>query len=388
MFHVLIVGGGLQGVEAVYLAHKAGWQVTLVDRNVNCPASGMCDSFIHADVTNKDSLPLPMNNVDFIIPAFEDDEALAILESWAQRYVVPIAFDKAAYAISSSKFRSGRLFSHLNIPIPKTWPMASFPMIAKPSKSSGSRGIKILTLPDDMDRAILNLIAAERLILQEFLKGRSYSLEIMGCSGTYIPLQVTELFVDEVFDCKCVIAPADLPITFIDQFNELAINIASSLALTGIMDVEVILNEGELKVLEIDARLPSQTPTAVYWSSGVNMLCLLQNIFLSNKLIDIPSLQNVRGVVYQHVHVKPGVLEVAGEHLMSHMGPLHIEPDFWGADDVITNYHDGAKEWVATLVICDTNRQSALAKKDAILANIREEFKLDRYSDRTHYLLN
>ncbi|MDP3143609.1 MAG: ATP-grasp domain-containing protein, partial [Candidatus Omnitrophota bacterium] len=165
--------------------------------------------------------------------------------------------------------------------------------------------------------------------MEEFLRGPSYSLEIMGCSGQYMPLQVTELFMDEVFDCKSVVAPAGLSQTFIDQFNEIAKHIAASLSLRGIMDVEVILNEGKLKVLEIDARLPSQTPTAVYWSSGNNMLYFLRNIFLLDKLIcdehdEQPG--DVRGVVYQHIHihVRPGLLEVAGEHLMSHAGPLHI----------------------------------------------------------------
>jgi pyrrolysine biosynthesis protein PylC len=388
MCHVVIVGGGLQGVEAVYLAHKAGWQVTLVDRDVNCPASGMCDSFIHADVTKKDPLPLSANDIEFMIPALEDDAALATLESWTREHAVPFAFDRTAYATSSSKVKSGRLFSRLNIPTPEPWPKANYPMIAKPSRSSGSMGVRILASPVDMDSGIPHLIASESLVIEEFLRGPSYSLEIMGCSGHYLPLQVTELFMDEAFDCKCVVAPADLSKTFIDQFNEIAIHIASSLSLTGIMDVEVIHYEGELKVLEIDARLPSQTPTAVYWSSGTNMLCLLQDIFLWDKLIGDGPLPDVRGVVYQHIHIRPGLLEVAGEHLMYHVGPLKIKRSFFGADEAITNYRDGVNEWVATLIISETDRQTALAKKDAVLADIRDKFHLDLYLDRTHYLLN
>ena len=388
MCHVVIVGGGLQGVEAVYLANKAGWQITLIDRDVNCPASGMCDAFVHADVTKKDPLPLSENDIDFMIPALEDDAALDSLESWTQEHAVPFVFDRMAYTTSSSKVKSGKLFSHLNISTPEPWSKASYPMIAKPSRSSGSKGVRILSSPVDMDSGIPHLIASENLVIEEFLRGPSYSLEIMGCSGHYLPLQVTELFMDEVFDCKCVVAPADLSKTFVDQFNEIAIHIASSLALTGIMDVEVILHEGQLKVLEIDARLPSQTPTAVYWSSGTNMLCLLQDIILWDKLIDDVSLPDLKGVVYQHVHVQPGLLEVAGEHLMSHVGPLHLKRNFFGADEVITNYRDGVNEWVATLIISETDRRNALAKKDAILADIREKFQLDLFLEKTHYLLN
>ncbi len=388
MCHVVIVGGGLQGVEAVYLAHKAGWEVTLVDRDVNCPASGMCDSFIHADVTKKDPLPLSANDIDFMIPALEDDAALAALESWTREHAVPFGFDRTAYAISSSKVESNRLFHRLGIPTPEPWPKANYPLIAKPSQSSGSRGVRVLTSPAEMDDGMSRLVASDSLVMEEFLRGPSYSLEIVGCSGYHLPLQVTELFMDEAFDCKRVVAPADLSGTLIDQFNETAIHIASSLSLTGIMDVEVILHEGELKVLEIDARLPSQTPTAVYWSSGINMLCLLRDIFTRNTLTAYEPLTDVRGIVYQHIRIKPGLLEVAGEHMMYHAGPLEVKRSFWGADEAITNYREGSNEWVATLIVSGTDRQDALAKKDAVLADIRDQFHLDLYLDRTHDLLN
>ena len=48
---VAVAGGKLQGVEAAYLAHKAGWEVLLLDREDHVPASGLCDRFIQVDVT-------------------------------------------------------------------------------------------------------------------------------------------------------------------------------------------------------------------------------------------------------------------------------------------------------------------------------------------------
>ena len=48
--------------------------------------------------------------------------------------------------------------------------------------------------------------------------------------------------------------------------------------------MEVILHRGELKVLEIDARLPSQTPTVVFHSTGVNLVEVLGNSFIRGKL--------------------------------------------------------------------------------------------------------
>ena len=47
---VAIVGGKLQGVEAAFLAHEAGWEAALIDKKSSLPASGLCRSFYQCDV--------------------------------------------------------------------------------------------------------------------------------------------------------------------------------------------------------------------------------------------------------------------------------------------------------------------------------------------------
>ena len=46
-----MVGGKLQGTEAVYLAAKAGHETVLVDRREDPPASGLAERFVVADIT-------------------------------------------------------------------------------------------------------------------------------------------------------------------------------------------------------------------------------------------------------------------------------------------------------------------------------------------------
>ena len=62
---------------------------------------------------------------------------------------------------------------------------------------------------------------------------------------------------DEIYDCKRVIAPVTISDKMKSRFSELAIKLANILRLEGIMDVEVIEHEGELKVLEVDHKIPS-----------------------------------------------------------------------------------------------------------------------------------
>ena len=45
---VAIIGGKLQGLEAAYLAGKADWDVTIIDRVPGVPAAGLCQQFLLA----------------------------------------------------------------------------------------------------------------------------------------------------------------------------------------------------------------------------------------------------------------------------------------------------------------------------------------------------
>ena len=72
---VAIIGGGLQGVEAVYLAQKAGWDVTLIDRRPGTPARGLCDEFVQCDVTASGSTIAFWRMLDLVLPALEDSDA-------------------------------------------------------------------------------------------------------------------------------------------------------------------------------------------------------------------------------------------------------------------------------------------------------------------------
>lgn len=376
-----VIGGKLQGVEAAYLARKAGWHVIVVDRHAHVPAAGLCDRFVQLDVSAANDLGHALDGVDLVIPALENDLALACLNRWTRDNKIPFAFDPAAYGISSSKIKSNRLFARAGVATPLAWPGCGFPVVAKPSAGSGSDGVKVFhdpeSLPEHMNQS------AEQWVVQEFVPGPSYSLEVIGRPGQYVPLQVTDLAMDPGYDCKRVLAPTDLTQTLVCDFEQIAVTLANELGLKGLMDVEVVLHQDTLKVLEIDARLPSQTPTAVYWSCNINMVELLGDLFVKGTLNDQPADHPSRGVVYEHINVSPGLLETAGEHIMSDTDALRVPKDFFGADEAITNYTPGRQAWVATLIVCGKNRKVAWEKRNRVVAKIRERFELKRYREAT-----
>jgi len=376
-----VIGGKLQGVEAAYLARKAGWHVIVVDRRADVPALGLCDRFVQWDVSAANDLGRALDGVDLVIPALENDAALACLNRWTRDNKIPFAFDPAAYGISSSKIKSNRLFARAGVATPLAWPGCGFPVVAKPSAGSGSDGVRVFHDPQSLP--VHRTKSTERWVVQEFVPGPTYSLEVIGRPGKYVSLQVTDLAMDPGYDCKRVVAPTDLTQTLVRDFEKISVTLADELNLNGLMDVEVVLHKDTLKVLEIDARLPSQTPTAVYWSRNINMVELLGDMFVKGTLSNQPIDQPCRGVVYEHINVSPGRLKVAGEHIMSERGILRVQKEFFGADEAITNYTPGLQEWIATLIICGKNRKDAWEKRNRVVANIRERFALEVYRDAT-----
>ena len=374
-----VVGGKLQGVEAAYLARKAGWEILLIDRQRDVPAAGLCDRFARIDVTTAGGdLDRLLGGVDLVMPALENDDALAALSVWTRRREMPFAFDPQAYAISSSKLKSDRLFARAHIPAPRYWPACDLPVVAKPSSGSGSSGVRIFH--DRRPLAHLLESSHEPWVVQEFLEGPSYSREVCGRPGNYRTFQVTDLAMDRDYDCKRVSAPTDLTADRIAEFDALGQALAQAVSLTGLMDIEVILHADTLKVLEIDARLPSQTPTAVFWSTGLNLVRILGEMTLSGALPEIAP-ADPRGVVYEHIRVTPGLIETKGEHIMGHAGPLHLRQDFFGADEAITNYAPGRDHWEATLILTGADRDAAWNRRNQVIREISKKHALSRTLD-------
>ncbi|MHB8077066.1 3-methylornithine--L-lysine ligase PylC [Desulfosporosinus fructosivorans] len=377
---VVIVGGKLQGVEAVYLAKKAGWEVVLVDKESEVPAAALCDQFYSMDITKVVEWIPFLRGIDMLIPALENQEALDCLVRTANYAGVPLLFDGDAYAISSSKIKSNAMFAETGVPAPIPWPKCGFPIIVKPSDASGSEGVIKIKSALEFQRLLAENDLTE-WIIEEYLEGPSYSLEVIGFSGFYKVLKITELHMDESYDCKRVVGSVSLSDELIAEFEQIALGLARNMNLNGIMDIETILHHGQLKVLEIDARLPSQTPIAVYHSTGINMIEILGEAFRQGKHWQAFDVSEKRGVIYEHIHVMNDRLEISGEHIMADVGPLHLYPDFFGADEAISSYSPGRTEWVATLIITGKDGQAAWDKRGIVIQEILKEFGIKHYYD-------
>lgn len=370
--NIAILGGKLQGLEACYLAKKAGWNTLLIDKSKDVPAYHLCDHFLHIDIQDWQEITNELRHIDLLLPALENVHAFGSFQSMGEYLGIPCIFDPHAYHISSSKKRSYELLQSIGISVPQKWPQCGLPVIVKPDGQSGSKHVQI---HNHLSQELISRICGPEWITEEYIAGQLYSLEVIGVPGNYTTPLVTTLVIDSIYDCKRVIAPCDLDSQAIAVFEKGAMRIAEAVNLHGIMDVEAIYHQGKFVTIEIDARLPSQTPSAVYWSSGCNIIAHYADYIFDTQQGKSEKKVN-NHVVYEHIEVREKSLMFRGENCIAGMRNLKLVHDFYGANEAITNAHISPSHWVATLIFAGLSWDEVIAQRTRFYQTIVKEFSL------------
>lgn len=353
---VAVIGGKLQGVEVTYLAKCAGYTVGVLDKRTDAQAFGMADKEYVIDLVKEQERAADiLKEYDVVIPAMENLEVLDVILAIGKKQKLPVLFDRDAYEISSSKQVSNQLFQKLQLSMPGTYPNCSYPVIVKPDNQSGSSGVKMCYSEEEAEKYLQTL--PKDTVVQEYVEGRSFSLEVIGNGTQFVFPQITEVVVDKEYDCKRIVAPAQLEEKEAKQLFDMGEKLAEALKIKGIFDIEVICHNGTLKILEIDARVPSQTPISVYHSTGFNMIeAMIQLAF--GKPVD-SEIKAKQVVCYQQIVVTGQEVRVLGEHVMGQCKRLHRKEGFFGALDAITDYEPGKEQFSAIVVTAEDTQEAA-----------------------------
>ena len=376
-----VVGGALQGMEAVYLASKAGIETTVLDRKGTAPALSICDDPVVLDPTkDPEGARRIFEDCDAVIPACEELDLLHCLDGMLKGMDVPLLFDMHSYEISCSKNRSNEIMASVGVPLPGKWPECGFPVIVKPSSQSGSIGVSVAFNQDDVDRGLETVRGLnDEPVIQEFVHGKSVSIEVIGNGRTARSYVTTEVVLDTNYDCKMVRCNPDIMSKEDDDlFAKIGKDVAENMGLSALMDVEAILTPKGLRVLEIDARIPSQTPAAIQAATGVN---LLEELMFTALGKETGRVRAEGSSVYRHVVMKDGVLRACGEKEFGHVREPRMVSGLFGADDVITDYEPGKSEWRATLITHRPTEEEVDRRCASSIERILDECSVETFID-------
>ena len=388
-FRLGLVGGLLQGIEAAYLGREAGYQVTVIDRNPEAPALALAHQAHVFDIQEEpDRFRRLLSGMDAIIPTTEEKGALDFLAETCKAAGVTFLHDTAAYAVSSSKIRSNSFFANHGIPVPEKWPHCRFPVIVKPSTASGSHGLQVVPSRTALDAVLPELTARYgEMVVEAYHSGPSLSLEVIARQGAGVGYIVTELEFDAKLDCKRVYAPSRLSPSLNQRFETICLDIARHLKLNGFMDIEVIANpkRGELVVLEIDARFPSQTPMAVYHASGINLLEEWVKVHGCGQPLQ-PVAARPGCAWLEHWSVSDSCLEAIGETQLLPWSGLQVWPNggFFGASVALTDYQEGKTAFKSTLIFTGVDWTAVAEKRQRCLERMASVLNLKDVIDPTY----
>ncbi len=371
-----IVGGGLQGIEAAYLAGEAGFQTLLIDQRDVPPARNLCQEFVNMRVERKtrEEVKKELEEVEAVLPALEDYEALNLLTEIEGEIAPPVIFSREAYDITHCKRESRQFFQRESLPHAKSWPEADYPLIIKPLRSSGSEGVKLIENERQLE-ALLKKHNREDIIIEEFISGPAYSLEVIARGDEIYPLKTTRLEFTDDYDCCSVTAGAVFPEELEGDIKELSRRAASGLNLEGIMDLEFIAGKEELILMEMDARFPSQTPIAVYEAYGLNMVADLVGLFARKDPAEefSPDVKREGAAIYEVVCRENGRIYSSGEHIMAKAEELDIREDFLGADKAITDWKSAGENWRAVLIFSGSDLVEAQARRSKTWRRLKRD---------------
>lgn len=366
----------------MFLSRKAGFETVVVDRKDTAPAASLGDVFIQCDLKDEKAVKAAFADCDVVIPACEELDALHSLNNIIPEMGIPFLFDMHSYEISCSKERSNEIMASVDTPLPQPWPECGFPIIVKPSSQSGSIGVNAVWNEDERIRALKIVDKLGDIpIQQEFVSGKSVSIEVIGDGSSSRSFITTEVVLDRNYDCKQVVCEPNILSTEKETlFGKIGRDVADSIGLKALMDVEAIDTEKGLRVLEIDARIPSQTPAAIQAATGINLLEELVFTALSKET----GRKSSGGCsVYEHYLIRDGNLITCGEKEFGHVSKPYFDTRFFGADEVITDYMPEKSEWRATVINSGKTHAEVLEKRKTFIREVMSSCELDEYIDRS-----
>ena len=325
MKKLLIVGAGVDQLPAIKIAKKWGHYVISTDYNPKSIGYKYSDNH-HVVSTNdyKGTLNVAKKEKIDGIMTLISETAVPVISNIARELNLPCYSPETALA-ATNKIQMHKVMEAKNIRMPKSVFLSTYveaeeavcsfnyPIVIKPSNSSGQRGLKIIhssnnnVLRDAFIEA-KKYASDENVLIEEYIQGP----EINVCT-VVINKKVHTLSLSNRVTLKNPhfgiaihhICEPTLPNKELECVSELAIKATEALEMVdGITYPQIIVNNGVPYLIEIAVRIPGGNMREIaMYKSGVDMVKVaikqaLGEVFLYD---DMVTERSYNGVVVKHI---------------------------------------------------------------------------------------
>ncbi|MCX6158499.1 MAG: ATP-grasp domain-containing protein [Ignavibacteriae bacterium] len=302
MDSILIFGAGELQESLISVAKEKGIYTIAIDPDENAYSKNIADKFIV--VSGNDYLRtgsiIREYNFNGIITS-STDKPLRMMAKVAKEFAFNFPSEESI-KIATNKYEMKKCFLQNNIPCANGIRVNTlkelmeikgieYPLIIKPSDSSGSRGVVLCESKEDLinNYEKTKVFSTDgSVIVEEYLKGRELSIESLTFGGETQIIQYTDKVVsDAPYNVEMGHKqPANLTISEKEKINELIKKTISTIGLDNCAcHTELKINGDDIKIIEIGGRLGGDFITShlTPLSTGFNMESALIDICLGLK---------------------------------------------------------------------------------------------------------
>ena len=274
--HVLMIGGGVQQVEAVRQLKEEGWYVGVTDRNPNCPCKKFADYLITADGRDPESIIqfLLFNKGKSGLPkavfTLTELTTTAAIVSKALGLPTPSVLGVAisqSKALSKLYWQNAGISSPSGVIVSKNTDMSKllnkikYPCVVKPDISFGGRGVTLVENFKELYKALelaIKYSRSDKCIVEEYITGSLHDANgFFSLDGKFFPLSVSDrIWSNKISVEGGAVCPSNLSTDQQHEFLCLFEKACKALGIEyGPVKIDAMFDGKKFFVLEVAARL-------------------------------------------------------------------------------------------------------------------------------------
>lgn len=323
---ILMVGGGVQQVEAVRAVRRAGFRCIVSDRRADAPAFALADERWIVDGLDHGELARRAREARArgLCAAFTLTELVETVARVAAAAELPGVPPEAA-ALCQDKARAHERWSAAGVPAPRGGVAHDLARarallaelggeaFVKPARGFGGRGASAVSSPAELARAFADAAAvATPVLVQELVRGSHHDVNgVFDRAGRFLRAGALDRRFEGALEVEGS-APSGLPPARLDELYGVAERAGRALGVDfGPMKADLVLGEDGFRVLEIAPRLhgPKGTLHLLPLAEGTAPLAAALRVLAGDEL-DPRELAPARSraALFRTLVAPPGVL--------------------------------------------------------------------------------
>lgn len=332
MKKILFLGGSYAQIPAIRMAREIGLYVITCDYLPENPGHKFADEYYNVSTTDKEAVFSLAKNleVDYVL-AYASDPAAPVAAYVSENLGLPgNPYNSILVLSEKNRFRDLLRKNKFNCPqavtlnenelIDDQLDILEYPFIIKPVDSSGSRGVRQIDSPEQLEEAIayaLSFSRKKQVIAEEFIDneiadihGDGFVLDgklVFSCLGDHIYNSKSYLF-----NPSGTLWPSRQPNTVIEKITR---DVAEIISLSGFkngpINIEARVNSNGIPfIMEIGARSGGHfVPQAINYATGFDMVDATLKNFMGLDSV-VPKGIMVKPTAYYAIHSdEEGILE-------------------------------------------------------------------------------